>query len=104
MQVQVVGHIPRGLPPLTAGQLVPAAGSLPEMCLVALAITLVGLMESIAVAKALADSHRYQISANQELLGEAPRPQPLLCWAVALEWSARSWRPHRGPSCAPCMR
>ncbi len=29
----------------------------------------VGLMESIAVAKSLADKNRYEINANQELAG-----------------------------------
>lgn len=75
-QVKVVGHIPQGLPPLTLGQWALPMEALPQMMTTALTITLVGLMESIAVAKALADSHGYQISANQELLGDAPMFRP----------------------------
>ena len=37
---------------------------------VAVIITLVGLMESIAVAKALAERNGYELDANQELAGE----------------------------------
>jgi SulP family sulfate permease len=64
--VKVVGDIPRGLPPLSlpddlgiAGTLVPAA----------LVITLVGYMESIAVAKVYARRNRYEVDANRELIG-----------------------------------
>jgi SulP family sulfate permease len=64
--VKVVGEIPRGLPPLTVpdefgiiGTLLPAA----------LVITLVGYMESIAVAKVYARRNRYEIDANRELIG-----------------------------------
>lgn len=64
--VAVVGEIPRGLPPLTpprdlslALDLVPAA----------LAVTLVGVLESIAVAKVYARRDRYDIDPNRELLG-----------------------------------
>jgi SulP family sulfate permease len=64
--VKVVGDIPRGLPPLSlpddlgiAGTLVPAA----------LVITLVGYMESIAVAKVYARRNRYELDANRELIG-----------------------------------
>jgi SulP family sulfate permease len=64
--VAVVGDIPRGLPPLTlpedlslAIDLVPAA----------FAVTLVGVLESIAVAKVYARRNSYDIDANRELLG-----------------------------------
>ncbi|MFP5577961.1 MAG: SulP family inorganic anion transporter [Acidimicrobiia bacterium] len=64
--VKVVGDIPQGLPPLSlpddlgiAGTLVPAA----------LVITLVGYMESIAVAKVYARRNRYEVDANRELIG-----------------------------------
>lgn len=64
--VKVVGDIPQGLPPLTvpddfgiAGTLLPAA----------LVITLVGYMESIAVAKVYARRNRYEVDANRELVG-----------------------------------
>ena len=65
--VAIVGSVPSGLPspslpPLDWGyarQLAPSA----------LAIGLVGFMESIAVAKVYASRHRYAVDANQELIG-----------------------------------
>lgn len=64
--VKVVGEIPQGLPPLTipddfgiVGTLLPAAAI----------ITLVGFMESIAVAKVYARRNRYEIDPNRELIG-----------------------------------
>lgn len=65
--VQVVGEVPGGLPSPTLpttdleaiGALIPAA----------LTISLVGFMESIAVAKVYARKHRYSVDANQELIG-----------------------------------
>jgi len=64
--VKVVGDIPQGLPPFTvpddfgiAGTLLPAA----------LVITLVGYMESIAVAKVYARRNRYDVDPNRELIG-----------------------------------
>ncbi|HEU5085403.1 MAG TPA: solute carrier family 26 protein [Acidimicrobiales bacterium] len=64
--VKVVGDIPQGLPPLTVpddfgiiGTLLPAAAI----------ITLVGFMESIAVAKVYARRNRYEVDPNRELIG-----------------------------------
>lgn len=64
--IKVVGEIPQGLPPLTVpdefgiiGTLLPAA----------MVITLVGYMESIAVAKVYARRNRYEVDANRELIG-----------------------------------
>ncbi|WP_263808757.1 SulP family inorganic anion transporter [Salinibacter sp.] len=65
--VSIVGSVPGGLP----------APSLPPLGMEnvwaltpsALAIGLVGFMESIAVAKVYAGRHRYDIDANQELIG-----------------------------------
>lgn len=65
--VSIVGSVPGGLP----------APSLPSLGMEnvwtltpsALAIGLVGFMESIAVAKVYAGRHRYDIDANQELIG-----------------------------------
>ena len=64
--VRTVGEIPSSLPafglpdldPGTVGALVPTA----------IVITLVGFMESIAVAKVYARRHRYDVEPNQELL------------------------------------
>jgi sulfate permease, SulP family len=64
--LRVVGDVPGGLPLPTWPGLDPAAiqGLLP----VALAIALVGFMESIAVAKVYATKHRYDVDPNQELV------------------------------------
>jgi sulfate permease, SulP family len=64
--LRVVGEVPGGLPlPTWPGlDLAAIQGLLP----VALAISLVGFMESIAVAKVYATRHRYDVSPNQELI------------------------------------
>lgn len=65
-QVSIVGDVPGGLPapvlPLVSWQDVQAL--IPS----ALIISLVGFMESIAVAKVYASRHRYEVDANQELV------------------------------------
>ncbi len=65
--VKVVGDIPHSLPafgiPTIDGSLV---GTLLPTALV---ITIVGFMESIAVAKVYARRHRYDVEPNQELIG-----------------------------------
>jgi SulP family sulfate permease len=65
--VAIVGGVPSGLPspsmpPLDWGYVQQLAPS-------AFAIGLVGFMESIAVAKVYASRHRYEVDANQELIG-----------------------------------
>jgi MFS superfamily sulfate permease-like transporter len=45
-------------------------------------ITLVGFMESVAVGKVYARRHRYDIDANQELSGSAPRTSVPACSAA----------------------
>jgi len=65
--VAIVGAVPSGLPvptlpPLDWSYVTTLAPS-------ALAIGLVGFMESIAVAKVYASRHRYEVDANQELIG-----------------------------------
>jgi len=65
--VDIVGSVPGGLP---APSLPPLGGeTLWALAPSALAIGLVGFMESIAVAKVYAGRHRYEIDANQELIG-----------------------------------
>ena len=65
--VRVVGDIPDALP---AFGLPDVGGSLiGDLATTALVITLVGFMESIAVAKVYARRHRYSVDANQELIG-----------------------------------
>ncbi|MCP5029321.1 MAG: solute carrier 26 family protein [Actinomycetia bacterium] len=65
--VKVVGDIPDSLPafgfPEFDGSLI---GSLATTAVI---ITIVGFMESIAVAKVYARRHRYDVVANQELIG-----------------------------------
>jgi SulP family sulfate permease len=75
--VQIVGAVPSGLPtPAVPGFDVPGLGSLGAsltltdvraLIPVAVAISLVGFMESIAVAKVYASRFRYDIDADQEL-------------------------------------
>lgn len=64
--VNVVGQVPAGLPSLTVPDLDWA--SLRALLPTALAISLIGFMESIAVAKALAIRRRQKIEADQELV------------------------------------
>jgi SulP family sulfate permease len=66
-RVATVGEIPNTLP----GFSIPTVdgGVLGKLLAAAIAITLVGFMESIAVAKVYARRHRYDIDANQELVG-----------------------------------
>lgn len=65
--VKTVGEIPSSLP----GFSIPSidGGALGQLAAAAIAITLVGFMESIAVAKVYARRHRYDIDPNQELVG-----------------------------------
>ncbi|MFW6157349.1 MAG: SulP family inorganic anion transporter, partial [Balneolaceae bacterium] len=65
--VAIVGDIPRGLPSLEflAFNLSDFQALIPTI----LVISLVGYMESIAVAKAIANRHGYKVDANQELVG-----------------------------------
>lgn len=65
--VKVVGDIPDSLP---AFGLPDFSGSLiGNLAMTALVITLVGFMESIAVAKVYARRHRYEVDPNSELIG-----------------------------------
>lgn len=65
--VRIVGEIPSGLPSpaLPVLDIAVLRGLLPA----AAAIAMVGFMESIAVAKAFARRNRYEVDANQELIG-----------------------------------
>lgn len=64
--ISIVGAVPAGLPPLT----IPALNleTMSRLLPIALTISLVGYMESISVAKALASKRRQKIDANQELI------------------------------------
>lgn len=65
--VATVGEIPDTLPGFSIPTFDPRA--LGALSTAAVAITLVGFMESIAVAKVYARRHRYAIDPNQELVG-----------------------------------
>ncbi len=65
--VAIVGTVPAGLPPLALPTFELAAAR--ELVGVAVAIALVGFMESIAVAKKYARDNKYDVDANQELVG-----------------------------------
>uniref|UniRef100_UPI0025C44F6F SulP family inorganic anion transporter n=1 Tax=Arenimonas sp. TaxID=1872635 RepID=UPI0025C44F6F len=64
----VVGNVPQGLPPLRWPKITLEA--LLSLLSAAVVIALVGFMESIAMAKALAAKTRQRIDPNQELLGQ----------------------------------
>ena len=63
--VQVVGHIPRGLP--VAGLPSWELSDVQTLLPVALTLALVAFMEAISVAKAVEERHDYDVDANQEL-------------------------------------
>lgn len=64
----VVGNIPQGLPALRVPTL--SLEAMVSLLSAALAIALMGFMESIAMAKAMAVQTRQRLNPNQELLGQ----------------------------------
>ena len=64
----VVGHIPQGLPALRVPTI--TLDAVLSLLSAALVIALVGFMESIAMAKALAAKTRQRLDPNQELIGQ----------------------------------
>ena len=65
--VAIVGDVPRGLPAFTLPHV--ETDMIQSLIPATLTIALVGFMESIAVAKVYASRHRYEVDANQELIG-----------------------------------
>jgi SulP family sulfate permease len=65
---EVVGSIPRGLPELRVPRITLEA--LVSLLSAAVVIALVGFMESIAMAKAMAATTKQRIDPNQELIGQ----------------------------------
>ena len=65
---EVVGEVPRGLPQLLLPDI--DATVLAQLFVGALTLTMLGLMEAMAVAKALAARTRQQLDINQELIGQ----------------------------------
>ena len=64
--VKIVGDVPAGLPPITLPEFDPNVWQL--LLPTALAISFVGFMESISVAKSLASKRRQKVDADQELV------------------------------------
>jgi sulfate permease, SulP family len=65
--VSTIGEIPSDLPALAIPSI--DSGTLGSLVPAALVITLAGFMESIAIAKVFARKNRYEVDANQELIG-----------------------------------
>ncbi len=65
--VHVVGEIPRSLPRFVVPTV--DAGRLGDLAGTAIIISIVGFMESIAVAKLFARRNNYEVDANSELIG-----------------------------------
>jgi len=64
----VVGNIPSGLPSLTLPKL--DIGVVLQLLSGAITISLIGFMEAISIAKAMATKTRQKLDANQELIGQ----------------------------------
>lgn len=65
---RVVGEIPRGLPSFRPPPL--DAGVMLQLLSAAITISLIGFMEAISIAKAMATRTRQRLDANQELIGQ----------------------------------
>jgi SulP family sulfate permease len=64
----VVGSIPQGLPALAMPKF--DFGVMLQLLSAAIAISLIGFMEAISIAKAIATQTRHRLDANQELIGQ----------------------------------
>ena len=65
---KVVGAIPAGLPPLAIPEI--DFQVMTELLTVAVVISIIGFMEAISIAKAMATRTRQRLDANQELVGQ----------------------------------
>jgi sulfate transporter 4 len=65
--IPIVGYIPEGLPDFTGSIVFPL--DFGRLTIVVFSIVIVGFMESIAIAKKLAQNHNYELDANMELIG-----------------------------------
>lgn len=63
--VKNVGFVPKGMPPISINYQFDAIG---RVMPTAITVALIGYMESIAISKALASAHKYDINAGQEML------------------------------------
>jgi len=64
----VVGAIPQGLPSLALPKF--DLGVILQLLSAAITISLIGFMEAISIAKAMATKTRHRLDANQELIGQ----------------------------------
>ncbi|HJV94939.1 MAG TPA: SulP family inorganic anion transporter, partial [Albitalea sp.] len=64
----VVGNVPSGLPSLALPKL--DFGAILQLLSAAITISLIGFMEAISIAKAMATKTRQRLDANQELVGQ----------------------------------
>jgi len=64
----VVGNIPQGLPSLALPKF--DLGVILQLLSAAITISLIGFMEAISIAKAMATKTRHRLDANQELIGQ----------------------------------
>ncbi|WP_347861415.1 sulfate permease [Salimicrobium sp. PL1-032A] len=65
--VSIIGNVPDGLPALSLPAF--SVDSMMALLPIALTISFVGFMESIAVAKAIASKEKYKVESNRELTG-----------------------------------
>lgn len=65
--VTIIGHVPGGLPTFSMPTL--SIGSIKSLLPIALTISFIGFMESIAMAKAIANKEKYKVEPNKELIG-----------------------------------
>lgn len=66
--IPIVGHIPPGLPQFTGSIAFPIS-DVGNLGVVVISIAIVGFMESIAIAKKLAQVHGYELDSSLELMG-----------------------------------
>ena len=64
----IVASIPAGFPKFTAGLWFPI-DKFGDMIFTAASITIIGLMESTAIAKSLAAKNNYEVDSSKELIG-----------------------------------
>jgi len=67
--IPVVGAIPKGFPSITVEYWLPINEDFGKLFVVVISITIVGFMESIAIAKQLASKHKYEVDSSTELMG-----------------------------------
>ena len=66
--IPIVKSIPSGFPAFTVGRWTPIK-DFGGVLTTALSITIIGFMESIAIAKSLAAKHKYELDSSTELIG-----------------------------------